>query len=90
MATAVLFALVGGTVLGLLGKLVAPGDRDAVPLWLTILAGIGGALLGSWLHGRFLNPAAGGVDWVHHGWQTVAGALLVLLVAALTGQRRTA
>ena len=50
MLSAILWALIGGTVLGLLGKMLAPGDRDNIPLWLTILCGIGGGLLGTWLY----------------------------------------
>ena len=57
MLSAILWALIGGTVLGLLGKMVAPGDRDHVPLWLTILCGIGGGLLGTWLYGEVYGPA---------------------------------
>ena len=40
----ILVVLIGGTIIGLLGKLVAPGDRDNIPLWLTIVCGIGGML----------------------------------------------
>ena len=31
MISALLWAVIGGTVIGLLGKLVAPGDRDDDP-----------------------------------------------------------
>ena len=41
-----LFVLVMGVIIGLLGKFVAPGDRDNIPLWLTVLCGIGGVLIG--------------------------------------------
>ena len=49
MVGTILWALIGGTIIGLLGKWVAPGDRD-VPLWLTVLCGIGGVFLGNWLY----------------------------------------
>ena len=39
--------LAGGLIIGSLGKLVAPGDRDHIPLWLTVACGIGGMLVGS-------------------------------------------
>jgi uncharacterized membrane protein YeaQ/YmgE (transglycosylase-associated protein family) len=38
--------IVAGIIIGLLGKFVAPGDRDNIPLWLTVLCGIGGVLIG--------------------------------------------
>ena len=42
----IIFYIMVGAIIGLLGKLVAPGDKDNIPLWLTILCGIGGMLLG--------------------------------------------
>ena len=38
--------IVAGIIIGLLGKFVAPGDKDNIPIWLTILCGIGGVVLG--------------------------------------------
>ena len=40
--------IVAGIIIGLLGKFVAPGNRDNIPIWLTIICGIGGVLIG-WL-----------------------------------------
>jgi len=88
MVVTLLWAVVGGTVIGLLGKVVAPGDTDDVPLWLTVLCGIGGCLLGNFLYGLFFDPQTLGVDWWRHGWQVAAAAVLVLLVARATGRRR--
>jgi hypothetical protein len=84
MVSAILWALVGGTVLGLLGKSLARGERDHVPLWLAILGGIGGALLGYWLYALVYDGAAGaGVDWWRHAWQVAAAAVLVLVVVGV-------
>ena len=49
MVGTILWALIGGTIIGFLGKTFAPGKRD-IALWLTILCGIGGVLLGNWLY----------------------------------------
>ncbi len=46
MLWTILFYLVVGALVGLLGKFVAPGDKDNIPLWLTIVCGIGGMILG--------------------------------------------
>ena len=90
MLSAILWALVAGTVLGLLGKMVAPGDRDNIPLWLTILCGIGGGLLGTWLYEQAYGVAGtAGVDWWRHIWQVGIAAVLVMTVATLTARRRT-
>ena len=34
--------IIAGIIIGLLGKFVAPSNRDNIPLWLTIVCGIGG------------------------------------------------
>jgi uncharacterized membrane protein YeaQ/YmgE (transglycosylase-associated protein family) len=87
MLSALLWAVLGGTAIGLLGKLVAPGDTDEVPLWLTILCGIGGCLVGDYLYGVLFGPQTLGVDWWRHGWQVAAATGLVLLAVRLTGRR---
>jgi uncharacterized membrane protein YeaQ/YmgE (transglycosylase-associated protein family) len=85
----VLWALLGGTVVGLLGKTFAPGKRD-VALWLTILIGIAGVFLGNWLYVDVLgfreNTAR--VDWWRHIWQVAVAAVLVVLVTGTAGRRR--
>ena len=54
MVGTILWALIGGAIIGLLGKWVAPGDRD-VPLWATVLCGVGGVFLGNWLYVDVFN-----------------------------------
>lgn len=85
----ILMVLIGGTIIGLLGKFVAPGDRDNIPLWLTILCGIGGVLLGTVLYGLFFDPDTSGIDWWRHIWQIATAAVLVMIASAVTGRSRT-
>lgn len=86
MVIDMLWALVGGTVVGMLGKMLAPGNRDNIPLWLTVLCGIGGVLLGTWGYTRFFGAPTPGVDWWRHGWQVGAAAVLVMIAATLTSR----
>ena len=88
MLSAILWALIGGTIIGLLGKFVAPGDKDNIPLWLTILCGIGGVLLGTWLYSLFFDPSTNGIDWWRHVWQIVVAAILVVIASTATGRNR--
>ncbi len=88
MISTLLWALIGGTIIGLLGKAVAPGDRDNVPLWLTVVCGIGGVLIGNFLYGLFFAGDNRAVDWWRHVWQVVVAAALVAVASGSTGRVR--
>lgn len=88
MIGALLWALIGGTVIGLLGKLFAPGDTDRVPLWLTVLCGIAGGLIGNFAYGLFFDLNTRGIDWWRHAWQVAAAAILVGFAASATSRPR--
>jgi uncharacterized membrane protein YeaQ/YmgE (transglycosylase-associated protein family) len=88
MLGTILWAIIGGTFIGLLGKWLAPGDRDQIPFWLTILCGIGGIIIGTWLYGQFFKVNTHGVDWWRHVWQVVVAAVLVMIAASVTGGRK--
>ena len=45
--------IIAGIIIGLLGKFVAPGDKDNIPIWLTILCGIGGVIIGWFVYAAF-------------------------------------
>jgi uncharacterized membrane protein YeaQ/YmgE (transglycosylase-associated protein family) len=84
--TGIISALIIGLVIGALGRLVLPG-RQSIPIWLTMLIGIGAALLGS-----AVARAAGvvdtpGVDWVEIFIQIALAALGVALTVSLVGRR---
>ena len=95
MLWTIIVTLIGGVIIGLLGKWVAPGDRDNIPLWLTVVCGIGGMLIGSYLYaGLFdcsdMNDCTNGVDWWRHVWQVAVAAVLVVIAAGVTGRSRRA
>ena len=75
------FVIIMGIIIGLLGKFVAPGDRDNIPLWLTIICGIVGVLIGYGLFG-----GTKGIDWVAFFISIVLAAILVMIAAAVTGR----
>jgi uncharacterized membrane protein YeaQ/YmgE (transglycosylase-associated protein family) len=80
--------LIAGIVLGILGRLLAPGEQK-IPFWLTILAGIVGALIGnlvaSWVGVRDTD----GIDWLRHAFQVVAAVVAVLLAASIYPRTRS-
>ncbi len=86
-AGTILFYLIVGTVVGLLGKFVAPRSRDNIPLWLAIVCGIGGMLIGTFLYGAIYNNTnTPGIDWWRHVWQVAVAAVLVMLAASVSGR----
>jgi uncharacterized membrane protein YeaQ/YmgE (transglycosylase-associated protein family) len=84
----ILVALIGGTIIGFLGKTFAPGDRE-IPLWLTILCGIGGVFLGNWLYVDVFDfrENTARIDWWRHAWQVAVAAILVVVVTSGAARR---
>jgi uncharacterized membrane protein YeaQ/YmgE (transglycosylase-associated protein family) len=89
MLSLILWTIIGGVIIGLLGKLVAPGDKDNIPLWLTIICGILGILIGNFLYTLFFSANNSGIDWWRHVWQVVVAAILVMIASSVTGRNRT-
>jgi uncharacterized membrane protein YeaQ/YmgE (transglycosylase-associated protein family) len=83
---AIIWLIIIGAIIGLLGKLVAPGDKDNIPIWLTILCGIGGVIIGYYIYAAFGGNGSNGVDWVRWIVAVVVAAVLVMLASTLTGR----
>jgi uncharacterized membrane protein YeaQ/YmgE (transglycosylase-associated protein family) len=81
--------LIAGIIIGALGKFVAPGDRDNIPIWLTILCGIGGVLIGYYAAAALGVEATSGVDWLRWIISIAVAAVLVMVAASVTGRRTT-
>lgn len=82
----IMVALIGGTALGVLAKAAYPGDRDRIPLWLTVVCGVAGVVVGSYAHTLLFGTLAGRWDWFRHAWQAVAAIVLVAVASRLTGR----
>lgn len=78
--------IIAGIIIGLLGKFVAPGDKDNIPIWLTILCGIGGVLLGWFVYDAFGGTKTDGVDWVRWIVAILCAAVLVVIASTVTGK----
>ena len=79
--------IIAGIIIGLLGKFVAPGDRDNIPLWLTVLCGIAGVVIGYYLAAALGVEATKGIDWIRWIISIIVAAVLVVAAATLTGRR---
>jgi uncharacterized membrane protein YeaQ/YmgE (transglycosylase-associated protein family) len=89
VAVEIIGVIVAGIVIGLLGKFVAPGNRDNIPLWLTILCGIGGVVIGWYVYVAFGGNGSPGIDWTRWIVAVVVAAVLVVIASALTGRSRS-
>jgi uncharacterized membrane protein YeaQ/YmgE (transglycosylase-associated protein family) len=85
-ATGIITAILIGLVIGVLGRLVVPG-RQRIPVWLTVLIGIGAALLGTAIARATGVVTTPGVDWIELFIQVALAALGVALVAGFWGRR---
>ena len=85
----ILGVIIAGIIIGLLGKFVAPGDKDNIPIWLTILCGIGGVLIGWYVYGALGGKETGGVDWTRWIIAIVVSAVLVIIASTVTGRNRS-
>ena len=78
--------LIIGLIVGAIAKFIVPG-RDPGGWVITIVLGIAGALVGTWL-GRMLGfyRVGEGAGWI----ASIVGAILLLLLyRAVVGRRRT-
>ena len=83
--------IIAGIVIGLVGRVLAPGDKKRTPRWLTILCGIGGVFVGAYgyrsvayqRHSGFIGSV--GIQWAI---ALAVGALFVVIALVLTGLRR--
>lgn len=87
--TTILFYLIVGAIVGLIGKFLAPGDKDNIPLWLTVICGIGGMLLGGVIYRAFGGDGSDGLDWVQGIVAVVTAMVLVIIASIATGRTRT-
>jgi uncharacterized membrane protein YeaQ/YmgE (transglycosylase-associated protein family) len=86
-AQGIIWAIIIGAIIGVLGRLVLPG-RQNIPIWLTVLVGIGAALLGTVLADAMGVKDTAGIDWTEILIQVVLAAIGVAIVSGVRGRRR--
>jgi len=87
VAMDIIGVIIAGIIIGLLGKFFAPGDRDNIPLWLTVVCGVGGVLIGYYLAAALGVAATRGIDWIRWIISIVVAAILVMVAASVTARR---
>ncbi len=79
--------IIFGAIVGILARAVIPG-RQAYGWIVTILLGVGGALIGYWLWGLMGGSDTRGIDWIRLAISVAAAAVLSFLYTALTRRSR--
>jgi uncharacterized membrane protein YeaQ/YmgE (transglycosylase-associated protein family) len=83
-----IWIIVAGLIIGLIAKGIVPG-RQSIPLWLTVLLGIIGALIGNLIAAAIGVRHTGGFDWIRHILQVGIAVALVAIVAPMWMSRRS-
>ena len=86
--TGIISAIVIGLVIGILGRLIAPG-RQRIPIWLTLLVGIVAAFIGTAIAAALGVANTPGIDWIELIIQVVLAAIGVSIVAGIYHSRRS-
>jgi uncharacterized membrane protein YeaQ/YmgE (transglycosylase-associated protein family) len=81
--------IIAGIIIGLLGKFVAPGSRDNTPIWLTIICGIAGVIVGWYVYRAFGGNGSPGFDWTRWIVAIIVSAIFVMIASTITGRNTT-
>lgn len=81
-----IWAIIAGLIIGLIARAILPG-RQNIPIWLTIVLGVIGAIVGNLLASAFGVEDTGGFDWIRHILQILVAIGLIAVVAPLWAKR---
>jgi uncharacterized membrane protein YeaQ/YmgE (transglycosylase-associated protein family) len=82
-----IWAIIAGLIIGVIARLLRPGKQD-IPLWLTVLIGMAGAIIGNLLASAFGVRDTSGIDWIRHILQIGVAIVLIGLVEPVWNRRR--
>ena len=84
-----IWTIIAGVVVGLLGKLFAPGDKDNVPILLVVLLGIVGVVVGRLAAEQLGVAHTPGGDWMKWAIQIGLAVILVMITSVALARRGT-
>jgi uncharacterized membrane protein YeaQ/YmgE (transglycosylase-associated protein family) len=85
--TGIIAAIVIGAIIGGLARLILPGKQN-IPIWLTIVVGIGAALVGTFLARALgISTNTDGIDWLELLVQLVVAVIAVGAVVGIYSRR---
>ena len=84
----ILWTILGGAVVGVLARFFIPG-KVPMKLWMTILVGIVGMIVGDVIARAMGVATTAGIDWTRHFLQIVSAIVLILILRAVTSRSRS-
>src|SRR4051812_23977973 len=81
--------LIGGLIIGFLGKVVAPSGKDKLPTWATLVCGVGAISVGAFIYRLFGGNGSPGIDWTRWIVAVLVSAGFVVIANGLLGRRNT-
>ncbi|MEU8000430.1 GlsB/YeaQ/YmgE family stress response membrane protein [Catellatospora sp. NPDC049111] len=88
MIGAILWGIIGGAIVGYLGRLLLPG-RQNISALMTVIAGILAATLGGIIATWLGVGETRGIDWIRHIIQLALAMFFVWLAARMSAKRHT-
>ncbi|WP_019286154.1 MULTISPECIES: GlsB/YeaQ/YmgE family stress response membrane protein [Arsenicicoccus] len=87
MLGTIITAIIIGAIIGGLARLVMPGNQN-ISILMTIVLGILGSAIGSWLVSQFgYKNASGGIAWIAVLAGVVVAAILIAIYLSMTGRK---
>ncbi|GAA2377757.1 hypothetical protein Cme02nite_20200 [Catellatospora methionotrophica] len=86
MVGAILWGIIGGAIVGYLGRLLLPG-RQNISALTTVIAGILAATLGGIIATWLGVGETRGIDWIRHIIQLALAVFFVWLAARMSAKR---
>ncbi|MGN6243859.1 MAG: GlsB/YeaQ/YmgE family stress response membrane protein [Motilibacteraceae bacterium] len=83
----ILWAIIAGLIIGVIARALLRGRQD-IPIWLTIVLGIIGGLIGDGIASALGVRETNGIDWIRHILQVAAAMVLIGVVAPFWARRR--
>ena len=83
----ILWAIIAGLIIGVIARALLRGRQD-IPIWLTIVLGIIGGLIGDAVARGLGVQNTNGIDWIRHILQVLAAMVLIGVVAPFWARRR--
>ncbi len=86
MIGTILWAIIGGAIIGVLARLILPG-RQNISVVVTVVVGILAALLGGLIATWLGVGETKGIDWIRHAIQLLLAIVGVYIAARVTAGR---